>query len=70
MGMTLDDDVESIVSEQFNQSNESMFRIKGGLVAPQGAGDSTYRAEDSVLGMEDDRGIVSESEDGWYAEKD
>jgi hypothetical protein len=48
-----------------------MFRIKGGLVAPIGAGDSTYRAhEDSVLGMEDDKGIVSESEDGWYADKD
>jgi len=63
--MTLEDDVESMLSEQ---SNQSMFRVKAGFGRDQGgAGDSTYRAhEDSVLGMEDDKGIVSESDDGGY----
>ena len=28
-GMTLEDDVESMLSEQFNTSNESMFRVRG-----------------------------------------
>ena len=27
--MTLEDDVESMLSEQFNASNESMFRVRG-----------------------------------------
>ena len=31
-GMTLEDDVESMLSEQFNASNESMFRIRAGMI--------------------------------------
>jgi hypothetical protein len=57
-GMTLEDDVESILSEHFNASNESMFRIRpGGLATGQniGGGDSTYRGmDDSVFGFEDE----------------
>lgn len=71
--MTLEDDVESMLSEQFNASNESMFRVRAGLGALGGGGDSTYRAcEDSVFGLDEDRAHISESEDGgWYAsEKD
>lgn len=44
--MTLEDDVESMLSEQFNASNESMFRIRAGMIGTQalgGGGDSTYR---------------------------
>ena len=71
-GMTLEADVESILSEHFNASNESMFRIRpGGLATGQniGGGDSTYRGmDDSVFGFEDEKGMISESEDGgWYA---
>ena len=60
--MTLEDDVESILSEQFNASNDSMFRVK-----PRG--DSTYRAnEDSVHGIDDEKAAISESDDGvWHA---
>ena len=87
--MTLEDDVESILSEQFNVSNESMFRVRGEIKVPNvqsnapiavsasqgfgglgggGAGDSTYRAcDDSVYGYDDDKGLISESDDGgWY----
>ena len=28
-GMTLEDDVESMLSDQFNTSNESMFKVRG-----------------------------------------
>ena len=31
-------------------------------------GDSTFRCNDSMY--DEDRGLISESEDGWYAEKD
>lgn len=69
--MTLEDDVESMLSEQFNASNESMFRIRpgiGGTQALGGGGDSTYRGEDSVFGYDEDKGLISESDDGgWYA---
>ena len=69
--MTLEDDVESMLSEQFNASNESMFRIRPGMIGTQalgGGGDSTYRGqEESVFGYDDDKGLISESEDGgWY----
>ena len=83
--MTLEDDVESILSEQFNVSNESMFRVRGeikmgnavtavsasgfGGLGGGGAGDSTYRAcDDSMYGYDEDRGLISESDDGggWY----
>jgi hypothetical protein len=68
-GMTLEDDVESMLSEQFNTSNESMFRVRGvGNLGQGGAGDSTYRCNDSMY--DEDRGLISESEDGWYADKD
>jgi hypothetical protein len=68
-GMTLEDDVESMMSEQFNTSNESMFRVRGvGNLGAGGAGDSTYRCNDSMY--DEDRGLISESEDGWYADKD
>jgi len=47
-----------------------MFRVRpgfGGGGQELGGGNSTYRAhEDSLLGMEDDRGVISESEDGNY----
>ena len=64
-GMTLEDDVESMLSEQFNTSNESMFKVRGvGNLGPGGgAGDSTYRCNDSM--QDEDRGLISESEDGW-----
>ena len=63
-GMTLEDDVESMLSEQFNTSNESMFRVRGvGNLGAGGAGDSTYRCNDSMY--DEDRGLISESEDGW-----
>lgn len=44
--------------------------IGGGYILGGGfnAGDSTYRCNESV--QEDDRGLISESEDGWYPEKD
>ena len=70
-GMTLEDDVESMLSEQFNASNESMFRVRGigGLNGPlERGGDSTFRCNDSMY--DEDRGLISESEDGWYPEKD
>jgi hypothetical protein len=35
-GMTLEDDVESMLSEQFNQSNASMFKVRPGF--PGGGG--------------------------------
>ena len=72
--MTLEDDVESMLSEQFNASNESMFRVRGvgqshALGGPlERGGDSTFRCNDSMY--DEDRGLISESEDGWYAEKD
>ena len=64
--MTLEDDVESMLSEQFNTSNESMFRFRGVLGNPGGGGggDSTYRCNDSMY--DEDRGLISESEDGFY----
>ena len=43
--------------------NSNNFALGGG-----GAGDSTYRGNDSM--NEDDKGLISESEDGWYAERD
>jgi len=78
-----------MLSEQFNVSNESMFRVRGEIkmaTAGQpvnvtsgvsasgfggfggGAGDSTYRGcDDSVYGYDDDKGLISESDDGgWY----
>lgn len=72
--MTLEDDVESMLSENhLNQSNSSMFKIRSGAFGGNqelGNGDSTYRGhEDSILGgIENDRGdMISESEDGgWY----
>lgn len=72
--MTLEDDVESMLSENhLNQSNSSMFRVRPGMFGGQqelGNGDSTFRGqEDSILGgIENDRGdMISESEDGgWY----
>ena len=70
--MTLEDDVESMLSEQFNASNESMFRVRGiantNLGGGLNAGDSTFRCNDSMY--DEDRGLISESEDGWYPEKD
>jgi hypothetical protein len=75
--MTLEDDVESMLSEQFNTSNESMFRVRGvvattGLLQTTnnagGGGDSTFRCNDSMY--DEDRGLISESEDGWVPEKD
>ena len=69
--MTLEDDVESMLSEQFNASNESMFRVRGvgGLGGPlERGGDSTFRCNYSMY--DEDRGLISESEDGWYPEKD
>ena len=73
--MTLEDDVESMLSEQFNTSNESMFRVRGvsggGPLIGQaagGGGDSTFRCNDSMY--DEDRGLISESEDGWYPDKD
>ena len=73
-GMTLEDDVESMLSDQFNTSNESMFRVRGVggnvgfLGGAGGGGDSTFRCNDSMY--EEDRGLISESEDGWYPDKD
>ena len=73
--MTLEDDVESMLSEQFNASNESMFRVRGvgqqhgiGGAPLERGGDSTFRCNDSMY--DEDRGLISESEDGWYADKD
>jgi hypothetical protein len=52
-----------------------MFRVRGvgpshGLGGPleRGGGDSTFRCNDSMY--DEDRGLISESEDGWYPEKD
>jgi len=71
-GITLEDDVESMLSEQFNASNESMFRVRGiantNIGGGLNAGDSTFRCNDSMY--DEDRGLISESEDGWYGEKD
>jgi hypothetical protein len=72
--MTLEDDVESMLSENhLNQSNSSMFRVRAGAFTggPElGNGDSTFRGhEDSFLGgLDNDKGdYISESEDGgWY----
>ena len=75
--MTLEDDVESILSENnLNQSNSSMFKVRTGILSQGidlgggGQGDSTFRVnEDSVLGgIDNDKAdIISESEDGgWY----
>lgn len=74
--MTLEDDVESMLSDQFNTSNESMFKVRlhssnvGGAQLGGGlaAGDSTYRCNESA--QDDDRGLISESEDGWFPDKD
>ena len=66
--MTLEDDNESMLSEQFNTSNESMFRVRGvGNLGAGGAGDSTYRCNDSMY--DEDRGLISESEDGWQQDR-
>ena len=52
-----------------------MFKVRGvnqgtgmggGLAG--GGGDSTFRCNDSLHG--EDRGMISESEDGWYPERD
>lgn len=60
-GITLEDDVESMLS---HTSNESMFRVRGvGNLGAGGAGDSTYRCNDSMY--DEDRGLISESEDGF-----
>ena len=76
-GMTLEDDVESMLSDQFNTSNESMFKARGVTASGQtqlggglagGGGDSTFRCNDSI--QDEDRGLISESEDGWYPERD
>lgn len=76
-GMTLEDDVESMLSDQFNTSNESMFKVRGVTSSGQpqlggglagGGGDSTFRCNDSI--QDEDRGLISESEDGWYPERD
>ena len=76
-GMTLEDDVESMLSDQFNTSNESMFKVRGVAASGQapfggglagGGGDSTFRCNDSI--QDEDRGLISESEDGWYADRD
>lgn len=75
-GMTLEDDVESMLSDQFNTSNESMFKVRlhssnvagNQLGTGLAAGDSTYRCNESA--QDDDRGLISESEDGWFADKD
>ena len=73
-GMTLEDDVESMLSDQFNTSNESMFRVRGVVPGTTvgfgagGGGDSTFRCNDSMY--DEDRGLISESEDGWYPDKD
>ena len=76
-GMTLEDDVESMLSDQFNTSNESMFKVRGVTASGQtqlggglagGGGDSTFRCNDSI--QDEDRGLISESEDGWYPERD
>ena len=82
VGMTLEDDVESMLSEQFNTSNDStMFKVRG-VTAHLGqdrafaighAGDSTYRCNDSAQDDEryaEERGLISESEDGWYPDKE
>ena len=75
--MTLEDDVESMLSDQFNTSNESMFKVRGVTASGQtqlggglagGGGDSTFRCNDSI--QDEDRGLISESEDGWYPERD
>ena len=44
--------------------------INGGYFLGGGlnAGDSTYRCNESA--QEDDRGLISESEDGWFPDKD
>lgn len=74
-GMTLEDDVESMLSDQFNTSNESMFKVRlhssnfgGQLGGGLAAGDSTFRCNESA--QDEERGLISESEDGWYADKD
>jgi hypothetical protein len=51
-----------------------MFRVRGvaqshALGGPlERGGDSTFRCNDSMY--DEDRGLISESEDGWYPEKD
>ena len=52
-----------------------MFKVRlhssnfaGGLGRGLDAGDSTFRCNESA--QEDERGMISESEDGWYADKD
>lgn len=76
-GMTLEDDVESMLSENhLNQSNSSMFRVRHGFQGGQELqnGESTFRQhEESIHGDQgNDRNYISESEDGgWYqSEKD
>jgi hypothetical protein len=75
--MTLEDDVESMLSENhLNQSNSSMFRVRPGAFGggqELGQGDSTFRAhEDSILGViENDTGDLISEEGNWYqSEKD
>jgi hypothetical protein len=75
-GMTLEDDVESMLSDQLANSSEqsSYFRVRlhssnvGQIGGGLAAGDSTFRCNESA--QDDDRGLISESEDGWVAEKD
>lgn len=72
----MEDDVESMLSDQFNTSNESMFRVRGVVAGTTvgfmggagGGGDSTFRCNDSMY--DEDRGLISESEDGWYPDKE
>ena len=74
-GMTIgeSDDVESMLSDHIaGTSDGSQFKNRlqsnigqnfgGGLAA----GDSTFRCNES---HEEDRGLVSESEDGWHPDK-
>ena len=53
-----------------------MFRVRGVVTGNTvgfmggagGGGDSTFRCNDSMY--DEDRGLISESEDGWYPDKD
>lgn len=53
-----------MLSEQFNTSNESVFKVRGMNAGHLGAGDSTFRGYESA--QDDAKDFVSESEDGWY----
>ena len=52
-----------------------MFKVRGVAASGQtqfggglAGGDSTFRCNDSI--QDEDRGLISESEDGWYADRD